>query len=154
MTFFVPPDSHKPRGLTSAPVAETFRVGGLVPGLDDIPYVRGDFAVGTKMHSACCTFWRPDTEESLLLAAGGVLQILTFGPRPAVQHLSAALLDQDIPDTPVITGVARYMYERVHRTSWDAASAEAKENWEKLASGAYDVFLHWYKASNQGPKKK
>lgn len=149
MTPFTLPDSVKPRNLTSAPTMEVFKVGDLLPGLKDIPYIKGAFVVEgdgkSGLYDACCTFWEPDTEERAVIAAGGALQILTFGPRPAVQAISAAVVDGEIPETPVLTGVARYLYEKVHRASWDAASVAAQDNWTKLAQGCHDIFIHWMK---------
>lgn len=149
MTPFTLPDQAKPRGLSSAPTLETFKVGGLLPGLSDIPYIEGNFAVGDSLQKACCTFWSPDTEDRLILAAGGCLQVLTFAKRPAVQSLSATMLGTEIPDAPVLIGVARYLYEKVHRSAWEAASPEAQENWKVLSTGAYEIFLHWYKATGR-----
>lgn len=150
MTPFTLPDSTKPQGLSSAPKVETFAVGDLLPGLADIPYIKGDFLVGNaetgRLAQACCTFWSPDTEDRAVIAAGGAIQVLTFAPRPAVQQMSAAFFDDSVPEYPLLVAIARYMYENVHRgSSWENATPEAKENWSKLANGAYRVFDHWHK---------
>ena len=152
MKPYLAPESLKVRNATSAPTAEVLKVGGLLPGLRDIPYVRGEFLlegplekkgpVVTKVVPACATFWEPSEQERAAIAGGGLIQTLTFAPKPPVQQVDAAFFGA-IPESPVIEGIARLLFQRVTGDLWDGAGKAAQANWVDLAKEAYKVFLFW-----------
>lgn len=158
MRPFCTNDSLKPRGLSSAPNAQVLEVGGILPGIPDIPYIHGEFyiedvffprngerpRISHAVVPANSTFWALTTEESLALATGGVLQILSFDKEQPVLYPCVAHVGFPPAELPALEAMAKaVVVEVLGPTAWEDMTTEVRQRWLSGLATASKVFLHY-----------
>jgi hypothetical protein len=159
MKAFMFPDALKPRKGTSASTAKHLDCGGLLPGVDDIPYVSADFLLddvfvpvegepryATAVQPGHMTVWQLTTEESLALASGHLLTILSFSKEQPVLYPTITEIPLAQPEMPLLNVLARALVATIHSSEdWDEMGEEERDDWRKGVHKVVDVLEH-YKA--------